>query len=74
MKLQINKASKVCGDFVNRSRLLGEADSPVWEAECKGEKYFKGSSKRNLIKQNEKCLLYESSLKTILWYEEADLW
>lgn len=27
MKFQINIASKFCGDFVNRSKLPGEADS-----------------------------------------------
>lgn len=41
MKFQINKAFKVCGDFVNRSRLPGEADSPDVRGRMQRRKIFK---------------------------------
>ena len=41
MKFQINKASQVCGDFVNRSRLPGEADSPDVRGRMQKRKIFK---------------------------------
>lgn len=74
MKSQISKGSKDCDDFVNWSRLRGEADSSDVRGRMQRRKDFKSSSKRNLIKYHEKCLLYESSLKIILWYEDVDLW